>query len=128
MHDGWVVDEAGNLIVWVPDEYRNSLWWPKMRTLIGGREPSITIGFEGACLGSEWTKIGVSADVEKHGDAGFVSAISVSFFFAPDYQCSSLMATIERLGCNASIYLRTSGIIVKGFNLGRLTIEPELRV
>jgi hypothetical protein len=65
MEDGWVIDEEDNLIIWVPDEYRNSLWWPRMRTLIGGREPSITIDFTDARYGTEWTKIENVQDGDK---------------------------------------------------------------
>jgi hypothetical protein len=60
LQDGWVVDETGNLIIWVPDEYRNSLWWPGMQMLVGGREPSITIDFKDARIGKEWMKIGAA--------------------------------------------------------------------
>jgi hypothetical protein len=29
MEDGWIVDDAGNLLVWVPKEYRNALKWAR---------------------------------------------------------------------------------------------------
>jgi hypothetical protein len=60
------MDEADNLIIWIPDECRNSLWWPGMRVLIGGREPSITIDFKDARYGMEWAEIRVTSDVEKY--------------------------------------------------------------
>jgi hypothetical protein len=57
------MDQADNLIIWIPDEYRKSLWWPGMRLLIGGREPSITIDFKDARYGMEWTEIRATDDV-----------------------------------------------------------------
>jgi len=62
MKDGWLVDEEGNLLIWVPNEYRNSLWWPGMHLLIGGRDPSIAIDFQGACYGSDWLQILAEVD------------------------------------------------------------------
>jgi hypothetical protein len=60
MEDGWVMDEDSNLLVWVPDEYHNSLWWPKTRAIIGGRLPRLTINFDGTWHGADWTKIMLS--------------------------------------------------------------------
>jgi hypothetical protein len=51
------MDEEDRLTIWVPDEYRNSLWWPGMRCLIGRRELSITTDFKDARGGTEWKMI-----------------------------------------------------------------------
>ncbi|TBU21717.1 hypothetical protein BD311DRAFT_677709 [Dichomitus squalens] len=42
------------LVLWVPDEYRPSLWWPGLLLLIG-REP-LSIDFATACHGTQWAK------------------------------------------------------------------------
>jgi hypothetical protein len=76
------MDEADNLIIWIPDEYRNSLWWPGMRLLIGGREPSITIDFKDAHYGMEWAAIGATNDVEKYS-ANTASASADLIFSVP---------------------------------------------
>ena len=52
--DGRIVDEDGNLLIWVPDEYRASLWSPGTVVLVG-REP-IDIDFGNARHGIDWTK------------------------------------------------------------------------
>ena len=54
MADGWIVDEDGNLLIWVPDEYRASLWCPGMLVLVG-HEP-IDINFGDAYHGIDWTR------------------------------------------------------------------------
>ena len=54
MADGWIMDDDGNLLIWVPDEYRASLWSPGMLVLVG-REP-IDIDFGDACHGMDWEK------------------------------------------------------------------------
>ena len=53
--DGWVMDENDKLLIWVPDEYRASLWCPGMLLLVGC-EP-IEIDFAKACYGTEWASI-----------------------------------------------------------------------
>ncbi|KAF7363120.1 WD40 repeat-like protein [Mycena venus] len=52
----WITDDAGNLLIWVPDEYRNSLSWPRTRMLIGGREPRVKIDFGDTRHGTEWAE------------------------------------------------------------------------
>ena len=52
--DGWIEDEDDHLLIWVPDEYRASLWSPGMLVLVG-REP-IDIDFGNARHGIDWTK------------------------------------------------------------------------
>ena len=54
MVDGWIMDDDDNLLIWVPDEYRASLWSPGMLVLVG-REP-IDIDFGSARHGIDWTK------------------------------------------------------------------------
>ena len=54
MADGWIVDEDGNLLIWVPDEYRASLWSPGMLVLVG-RDP-IDISFENVYHGIDWAR------------------------------------------------------------------------
>ena len=54
MADGWIMDEDGSLLIWVPDEYRASLWSPGMLVLVR-REP-IDIDFGNARHGIDWTK------------------------------------------------------------------------
>ncbi|KAJ6558348.1 hypothetical protein B0H19DRAFT_1261874 [Mycena capillaripes] len=52
----WITVDADNLLIWVPDEYRNSLSWPRTRMLIGGREPRVKIDFGDTRHGTEWTE------------------------------------------------------------------------
>ena len=54
MADGWIKDEDESLLIWVPDEYRTSLWSPGMLVLVG-REP-IDINFGDAYHGIDWTR------------------------------------------------------------------------
>ena len=54
MADGWIIDKDGNLLIWVPDEYRASVWSPGTLVLVG-REP-IDIDFGNARHGIDWTK------------------------------------------------------------------------
>ena len=54
MADGWIKDEDGNLLIWVPDEYRASLWSPGMLMLVG-RDP-IDISFENVYHGIDWAR------------------------------------------------------------------------
>ena len=54
MADGWIKDEDGNLLIWVPDEYRAYLWSPGTLVLVG-RDP-IDIDFGNAYHGTDWTK------------------------------------------------------------------------
>ena len=54
MADGWIKDEDGNLLIWVPDEYRAYLWSPGTLVLVG-RDP-IDINFRNAYHGTDWTK------------------------------------------------------------------------
>ena len=54
MADGWIVDDDGNLLIWVPDEYRASLWSPGTLVLVG-RDP-IDISFENVYHGMDWEK------------------------------------------------------------------------
>jgi hypothetical protein len=51
------MDEDSNLLVWVPDEYRSSLWWPKTHAIIGGRLPRLTIDLDGTWHGVGWEKV-----------------------------------------------------------------------
>ena len=53
MVDGWIMDDDDNLLIWVPDEYRASLWSPGTLVLVG-REP-IDIDFGNALHGIDWT-------------------------------------------------------------------------
>ena len=52
--DGWIMDKDDNLLIWVPDEYRSSLWCPGMLLLIGC-EPT-KIDFADARYGVDWPK------------------------------------------------------------------------
>lgn len=52
--DGWVMDINGNLVIWVPDEYRHFLLWRGMIMFLG-HEP-LTVDFTLAVHGTEWTK------------------------------------------------------------------------
>ena len=54
MADGWIMDEDSSLLIWVPDEYRASLWLPGMLVLVG-REP-IDIDFGNIRHGIDWAK------------------------------------------------------------------------
>ena len=54
MADGWIKDEDGNLLIWVPDEYRAYLWSPGTLALVG-REP-IDINFGDVYHGIDWTR------------------------------------------------------------------------
>ena len=54
MADGWIKDEDGNLLIWVPDEYRAYLWSPGTLVLVG-RKP-IDISFGDAYHGIDWTR------------------------------------------------------------------------
>ena len=54
MADGWIKDEDGSLLIWVPDEYRAYLWSPGTLVLIG-RKP-IDISFGDAYHGIDWTR------------------------------------------------------------------------
>ena len=54
MTDGWITDEDDNLLIWVPDEYRPSLWSPGTLVLVG-REP-IDIDFGDVYHGIDWTR------------------------------------------------------------------------
>ncbi|EJF58656.1 hypothetical protein DICSQDRAFT_35773, partial [Dichomitus squalens LYAD-421 SS1] len=49
---GWIMDNYGNHVTWVPDEYRDSLLWQGMVKVMG-RE-SLTIDFSDAFCGTEW--------------------------------------------------------------------------
>ncbi|TBU21715.1 hypothetical protein BD311DRAFT_827915 [Dichomitus squalens] len=52
--NGWITDEDGNYVMWVPDEYRDCLLWRGMVKVMG-RE-SVTIEFPDAFSGTEWAK------------------------------------------------------------------------
>ncbi|EJF64990.1 WD40 repeat-like protein, partial [Dichomitus squalens LYAD-421 SS1] len=52
--DGWITDVDNNLVIWVPDEYRDSLLWRGMLFFIG-RE-ALTIDFANTYHGTEWAK------------------------------------------------------------------------
>ena len=54
MTDGWITDEDDNLLIWVPDVYRASLWSPGTLVLVG-RDP-IDISFENVYHGIDWAK------------------------------------------------------------------------
>ncbi|TBU24473.1 hypothetical protein BD311DRAFT_671793, partial [Dichomitus squalens] len=49
----WITDNNGNHVMWVPDEYRDSLLWRGMVKIMGG---SLTIDFSDAFSGTEWAK------------------------------------------------------------------------
>ncbi|EJF58661.1 hypothetical protein DICSQDRAFT_66606, partial [Dichomitus squalens LYAD-421 SS1] len=50
----WITDKYGNHVMWVPDEYRDSLLWRGMVKVMG-RE-SLTIDFSDAFSGTEWAR------------------------------------------------------------------------
>ncbi|TBU26175.1 hypothetical protein BD311DRAFT_603707, partial [Dichomitus squalens] len=52
--DGWLTDMNNNLVIWVLNDYRDSLLWRGMVKFMG-RE-SLTVNFANACYGTEWTK------------------------------------------------------------------------
>ncbi|TBU26193.1 hypothetical protein BD311DRAFT_604647, partial [Dichomitus squalens] len=52
--DGWITDIVNNLVIWVPDEYRDSLLWRGMLFFVG-RE-ALTIDFANTYHGTEWAK------------------------------------------------------------------------
>jgi hypothetical protein len=60
--NGWLVDKAGNLLVWVPEEYQKFLLWPRTCFVIGGGVPTIAIDFAGVCHGKEWAKCAKPGD------------------------------------------------------------------
>ncbi|KAI0311410.1 WD40-repeat-containing domain protein, partial [Amylostereum chailletii] len=60
--NGWITDSESHLLIWVPDEYRNALWWPGTEKIIG-RTP-IEIDFKHAKHGVEWTKCMDSVESE----------------------------------------------------------------
>ncbi|EJF55417.1 hypothetical protein DICSQDRAFT_36645, partial [Dichomitus squalens LYAD-421 SS1] len=51
---GWIIDMDDNLVIWVPDEYRDALLWRGMLFFIG-RE-ALTIDFANTYHGTEWAK------------------------------------------------------------------------
>ncbi|EJF58055.1 hypothetical protein DICSQDRAFT_39507, partial [Dichomitus squalens LYAD-421 SS1] len=48
----WITDNNDNLVMWVPDEYRDCLLWRGMVKIVG--HESITIDFSNACSGTGW--------------------------------------------------------------------------
>jgi len=54
LHDGWALGQAGELLLWVPDEYRAYLNPPSCRLLIAKYRVTITIG-EVWHHGDDWT-------------------------------------------------------------------------
>jgi len=62
--EGWIVDEMDNFLIWIPGEYRNCLWWPQMRKLIGGYELQVKIDFASARHGTEWTMCIAEDDID----------------------------------------------------------------
>ncbi|CAE6416155.1 unnamed protein product [Rhizoctonia solani] len=53
--DGWVVDDQGRLLVWVPSELHASLMWPETELLIS-RKGWLRLNFSGAVLGESWAE------------------------------------------------------------------------
>jgi hypothetical protein len=37
LDDGWIRGPQSQMLLWVPHEYRNKLWLPRMKLLIGER-------------------------------------------------------------------------------------------
>lgn len=52
--NGWISDKANNLVMWIPDEYRDSLLWRGMSKFLG-REPLI-VDLGNAFYGTEWVQ------------------------------------------------------------------------
>ncbi|CAE6416185.1 unnamed protein product [Rhizoctonia solani] len=53
--DGWIMDEQGRLLVWVPRELRASLMWPRTKLLIS-RRGWLRLNFAGASIGDSWAE------------------------------------------------------------------------
>jgi len=67
MATGDMLDDIGrgNHLIWVPEEYRKTLWWPTMHLLIGHK--SVKIDFRNARFGTSWVEC--RADREEAGRA-----------------------------------------------------------
>ena len=52
--DGWIKDKNGNLMMWVPDEYRDSVLQQGMYEFLGSE--GLTVDFNKASHGTEWAK------------------------------------------------------------------------
>ncbi|KAI0029357.1 hypothetical protein K488DRAFT_56551 [Vararia minispora EC-137] len=53
-HDGWIRGPQGQLVMWVPPEYRPYMQLSPCVALLGGAR--VTLDFEGSAHGTEWTK------------------------------------------------------------------------
>ncbi|CAE6460305.1 unnamed protein product [Rhizoctonia solani] len=53
--DGWVVDDQGRLLVWVPSELHASLMWPQTKLLMS-RKGWLRLNFSDAALGDSWAE------------------------------------------------------------------------
>ncbi|EMD30593.1 hypothetical protein CERSUDRAFT_120369 [Gelatoporia subvermispora B] len=53
-HDGWITGPRGELVLWIPEEYRAGLWWP--RNLLVIHRSRITLHLKGFVHGTDWTK------------------------------------------------------------------------
>ncbi|EMD31474.1 hypothetical protein CERSUDRAFT_144986, partial [Gelatoporia subvermispora B] len=53
-HDGWITGPRGELVLWIPEEYRAGLWWPRNLLVIG--RSRITLHLKGFVHGTDWTK------------------------------------------------------------------------
>ncbi|CAE7052049.1 unnamed protein product, partial [Rhizoctonia solani] len=58
--DGWVVDESGKLLAWIPPNLRASLMHPRTKLLISVRG-FLRLNFEGAHIGKSWFALGSQA-------------------------------------------------------------------
>jgi len=56
LKDGWLLGPAGELLLWVPEEYRAYLHVPPCTTLIGARCIFVDVGANGLYHGENWTK------------------------------------------------------------------------
>ena len=52
--NGWITDKAGSLVMWVPDEYRETVLRQGMSKGLGPKW--LTVDFGNALHGTQWTE------------------------------------------------------------------------
>ncbi|EMD32084.1 hypothetical protein CERSUDRAFT_38034, partial [Gelatoporia subvermispora B] len=49
----WITGPRGELVLWIPEEYRSGLWWPRTTLVIGGSR--VILDMSRFVHGEDWT-------------------------------------------------------------------------